>query len=162
MRSQLIQFVLGPLYAAAIFLRNSWWRIRRPLLVGVRVLVIHHRHVLLVRHRSGHRPWSLPGGGVEKGEQLAGAAARECAEETGTIVRIEHLLGTYDSFFLGVTNYIAVFVAAQIGERRPFRSFEIAEARYFPLDALPANIELGSARRIAAYRDGIHGQFGKW
>lgn len=162
MRSQIAQSILGPLYAAAVFVRNSWWRVRRPLLVGVRVLVVHNNQVLLVRHRSGTRPWSLPGGGVERGEQLAAAAARECAEETGATVHVERLLGTYDSFFLGMSNYIGVFVATQVGERRPFQSFEIAEARYFPFDALPATIELGSARRVAAYRAGKSGEYGKW
>jgi 8-oxo-dGTP diphosphatase len=37
--------------------------------------------------------WTLPGGGVELGESIEGAAVREVAEETGYAVRLGGLLG---------------------------------------------------------------------
>lgn len=47
--------------------------------------------------RRGHPPaegrWSLPGGKVEGGETLAGAVAREVAEETGLSVEVDGLVG---------------------------------------------------------------------
>ncbi len=56
----------------------------RPI-VGVGGVVIHRQRALLIRR--GREPlkgeWSIPGGVVELGEELAEAARRELKEETG-------------------------------------------------------------------------------
>src|SRR5262245_60673385 len=104
------QALLRPVYASAMWLRGMAWSLRRPTLVGVRALIVRDGHVLLVRHRHGRQPWALPGGGVERYERLDEAARREAREETGAHVRIDQLLGMYDAFGGGVSNYIAVFV----------------------------------------------------
>ncbi|MFE5209144.1 NUDIX hydrolase [Streptomyces sp. NPDC056600] len=51
--------------------------------------------VLLARHVSpqGASTWSLPGGGVEHGEDPFDAVVREVAEETGCDAEVERLLG---------------------------------------------------------------------
>ena len=156
------QALLGPIYALAVALRRVFWSLRRPVMVGVRALVVCDGAVLLVRHRAGQRPWGLPGGGVARYERLAEAARREAHEETGVPVRIERLLGIYDSFHDGLSNYIAVFVCAPLGELAPPRSLEIAEARYFPMGAPPADIDPGTRRRIADYQAGAQGQAKRW
>ncbi len=156
------QQVLGPLYSLALRLRRRYWLLTRPTLVGVRVLVARGDEVLLVRHRSGSEPWSLPGGGVERYERLAEAARREAYEETGVQVRALRLLGVYDNFHSGTSNYVAVFAAEPLGPPRPPRSLEIAEARFFPADALPPGVERGSRRRIAEWRSGGAGLSSLW
>lgn len=50
--------------------------------------------VLLVQ-RSDNGLWALPGGGMEIGETLAGAAEREVLEETGYRVRVVDVIGIY-------------------------------------------------------------------
>jgi len=54
-------------------------------LVGVGGVVIHRHHVLLIRR--GSEPlkgeWSIPGGMLELGEELATGVQRELKEETG-------------------------------------------------------------------------------
>lgn len=54
-------------------------------LVGVGGVVIHRDRVLLIRR--GHEPlkgeWSIPGGLLELGEELAAGVRRELKEETG-------------------------------------------------------------------------------
>jgi 8-oxo-dGTP diphosphatase len=156
------QVLLGSIYAMAMRLRGVAWSVRRPTLVGVRALIVRDGDMLLVRHRHGRRPWSLPGGGVERYERLDEAARREAHEETGARVRIDQLLGMYDAFGGGVSNYIAVFVCTPFDEPRPPRSLEIAEARFFPLAAPPAGLDRGSGRRLAEYLAGERGVARLW
>ena len=60
--------------------------------------------VLLTRNSArGPHPgrWSLPGGGVEHGEQPAATVAREVEEETGLVATPGALLGVHDERFTG-------------------------------------------------------------
>ncbi|MBZ5561880.1 MAG: NUDIX hydrolase [Acidobacteriia bacterium] len=69
----------------------------RPI-VGVGGVVIHRRRALLIRR--GREPlkgeWSIPGGVVELGEELAKAARRELKEETGLEVEPLAVIAVFD------------------------------------------------------------------
>jgi ADP-ribose pyrophosphatase YjhB (NUDIX family) len=129
----------------------------RPMTLGVRGVVIDgDERVLLVRHGyvSG---WYFPGGGVEVGETCADALARELEEEARVALRGPPVLhGLFFNAKPSRRDHVAVYVIrdfAVLGERAP--DWEIEEARFFPLDALPAETTAGTRARLAEIFDSI-------
>ncbi len=142
-------------------LRLKWW-ITRPLSVGVRMILIEHERVLLVRH-TYQQHWYFPGGAVERGELLLDAAMREAREEAGITFLVEPtLFGVYTSFAESKSDHIATFCCTefQVGER-PDR-WEIEDCRFFPLAALPADLSPACARRLAEYQAGQGPYAAEW
>lgn len=109
----------------------------------VRVFVLNERaEVLLVRSWFGYQRWSLPGGGIKRGEALAGAAMRETFEETGVSLD-ERKLARLGEFENGDSS--APFVVdcwlAQI-KKQPAgiaarHRLEVLDAAWFALEHLP-------------------------
>jgi ADP-ribose pyrophosphatase YjhB (NUDIX family) len=69
----------------------------RPI-VGVGAVILRDGKVVLIKRR--YEPlkgeWSLPGGGVEIGETLEAAVAREMLEETGLEVEVGPVIEVFD------------------------------------------------------------------
>ena len=79
------------LYWLAALLFEGWRRLVRPHTHGALVAIWCEGELLLVE-TSYRRSWSLPGGGIERGETARQAAVRELAEEVGLRVRAEQLV----------------------------------------------------------------------
>lgn len=61
----------------------------QPPAIRVSAFILREGRILLVRQQTAvHSYWLLPGGGVERGESLIGAAARETREECGLEVKV--------------------------------------------------------------------------
>lgn len=131
----------------------SWyWRLRKPLTLGVRLIVTdRQKGVLLVRH-TYVKGWYLPGGGVEKGESFQDAARRELWEECRTEARSMTLCHLYYSEREGKRDYIALFHVDDFRqEQQEPNDPEVAEYRFFPWDGLPREMTPATSRRIEEF-----------
>ncbi|MDA3901236.1 MAG: NUDIX domain-containing protein [Spirochaetes bacterium] len=71
---------------------------KKNIRIRVAGLLIENGSLLMVCHKKNNRSyWLLPGGGVEYGETLQEALAREFEEELGIIVEPKDLLFSIDS-----------------------------------------------------------------
>jgi 8-oxo-dGTP diphosphatase len=61
--------------------------------VGAYGVCVADERILLTRFTGGERRWSLPGGGVDFGEDPLDGVVREVKEETGYVVSVVRLLG---------------------------------------------------------------------
>jgi 8-oxo-dGTP pyrophosphatase MutT (NUDIX family) len=130
---------------------HLYWRWARGMTLGVRGLVIDKdQRIFLVTHT--YVPgWQLPGGGVEPGETMTEALARELMEE-GNIEILEPpvLHGLFFNSRVSQRDHIAVFVVRSFRQPRPpVANGEIAAHGFFSLDALPEATTPGTRARIA-------------
>ena len=147
-----------PTFAEAALRRvlHAYWRVQRGLTLGVRGAAIDgENRVFLIRH-TYIRGWHLPGGGVEAGETTLDALRRELLEEA----RIEvagppRLHGVLFNTGASIRDHVLIYEVRSfrvIEPKRPDR--EIAEAGFFPLDALPEGTTGATRRRLAEILDG--------
>jgi ADP-ribose pyrophosphatase YjhB (NUDIX family)/GNAT superfamily N-acetyltransferase len=108
---------------------------------AVGVVVALEGNVVMVRRRYEPRAgcWALPAGFMELGESAEDAAIRECHEETGLLVRVDHLLGVY-SYGEGQRTGLLIIYAATATSGELVAADDATEAGAFALDALPTPI----------------------
>jgi ADP-ribose pyrophosphatase YjhB (NUDIX family) len=124
--------------------------IRSPRRLGVRGVVLDAQgQVLLVRHTyvSG---WYLPGGGVEAGETVVAALARELREESGVeLLGAPRLHGLFFNPKISRRDYVACYVVREFRVTPIESNFEIVEARFFPVEAVPTDTSRATRARLA-------------
>ena len=120
---------------------------------GVKVMLFNQDgELLLIRNSYGRRDlWVFPGGGIARGEPAEAAARREVREEVGCEAANLRYLSTHLSADEGKRDTIHLFAADAVGAVVT-DGVEVAEARFFPLDALPPSISDAALRRISEYR----------
>lgn len=133
------------------------FRIVRPMTMGVRALVIDgENRVFLVRHT--YVPgWHLPGGGVEAGETLPQAIAKELREEANIrLTGAPQLHGMFHNSHVSPRDHVAVYVVRAFVQDGPRGAdHEIAETGFFALDALPPATTRGTRARLAEVFGGV-------
>ncbi|MEO3775307.1 NUDIX domain-containing protein [Micromonospora sp. B11E3] len=99
--------------------------------------------LLLVRHAYGPTElWALVAGFVEAGESLEAAAQREVAEEVGLAIGRPAYVDSQPWAMSGPGTLLAGFTAtaADPAAEPVVDGRELAQARWFPLDALPPEL----------------------
>jgi 8-oxo-dGTP pyrophosphatase MutT (NUDIX family) len=137
-------------------LMHLYWRWSRPATLGARAVVIDGEgRIFLVKH-SYVGGWHLPGGGVETGETLGRALARELMEEGNIRLTGPPLLhGMYFNARVSRRDHVALYVVrdfVQDGPPQPNR--EIIAHGFFSSGALPPDTSRATRERIAEVLDG--------
>jgi 8-oxo-dGTP pyrophosphatase MutT (NUDIX family) len=131
-------------------LLHLYWRFSRGMTLGVRAAAVDgDGRVFLVRHT--YVPgWHLPGGGIEPGETALAALARELREEARIELSGEpQLVGVYQNLIASDRDHVLLYVVRDFRlteAKTPDR--EIAEAGFFPPDALPDGVTAGTRARL--------------
>jgi len=139
---------------------SVWWKLVRPLTIGVRVMVVEEGRLLLVKPVYLDY-WTLPGGGVKRSETLEQTARREVWEETGIKLGPLTLLGVYDNLQEGKRDYVALFQAGCVSHE-DVSSWEVEGAEFFPLEDLPMALSPATRQRLEERARGQFPSFGRW
>ena len=75
--------MIRPVMTSLFQLKRLFWRVRRPVAIGVRIAPIRGDGAVLMVQHTYLTGWYLPGGGAASGETHHDAAAPEQAEEAG-------------------------------------------------------------------------------
>lgn len=125
-----------------------------PVALGVHVLIVDaDGKVLLARH-SYMKGWSLPGGGVGRGEPPLTALRRELREEIGSVTSAEpELIGMYSRRVGWATNVVLLYklINASV-EFTP--NFEVREIQFVDPKSPPPGTSAGTRRRLAEFASG--------
>jgi ADP-ribose pyrophosphatase YjhB (NUDIX family) len=124
-------------------------RLMRGKTLGARVVVVDEQERVLLVRPGYVAGWTLPGGGVDRGETLAQAAVRELMEDAA-VEALEplqfHGIFSNDADFPG--DHVACYVLRRFTQGAFKPGFEIREARFFHLHELPPDLKPGSRARI--------------
>jgi ADP-ribose pyrophosphatase YjhB (NUDIX family) len=119
--------------------------------VAVGTVVKGEEGLLLLKRsiQPGYGKWVYPGGYVDRGETLEGAAVRETVEETGVRISLGPLLGLYS--YAGRALIVIVYEGSPVsGDPGP--TPEALEAGWFAAEAIPWG-ELAFHSTRSALRD---------
>ena len=145
---QAIRRALDPAIRPLVHL---YWRFTRGATLGARAMVIDGQgRGFLVKH-SYVDGWHLPGGGVETGEPLRTALARELAEEGNIVITgVPALHGMFFNSRISRRDHVALYIVREFRlDGAPVPNHEIVEHGFFALDALPADTTRATRARIA-------------
>jgi 8-oxo-dGTP pyrophosphatase MutT (NUDIX family) len=136
---------------------HFYWRFARGATLGARALVIDgHGRVFLVKH-SYVDGWHMPGGGVETGETMLTALARELAEEGNIKLKGQpQLFAVYFNARVSRRDHVGLYIVRDFLQDAPPRpNREIIEHGFFAIDALPEDTTRATRARIAEVFGGV-------
>ena len=141
---------------------TAYWKVFQPITIGVKVIITCEDKLLLVT-QSYQSYWSLPGGGVEAGESVYEAAARELVEETSIKVSPASFMlrSIHFSKSEAKSDHIALLSTVCDVCHQPIINSELSKAGWFGLAELPNGVSPATMRRINEYSSKIEPDL-KW
>ena len=124
-------------YKVAARLRRFYWFVFRPKTFGVKCVVQHHGRWLMIRNSYGNGHWTLPGGGLHRGEEPEHAAIREVREEVGVELAHVESIGSYENNREYKHDTVYCFVGSAASPDHRIDKKEVIEAAWFDPSALP-------------------------
>jgi 8-oxo-dGTP pyrophosphatase MutT (NUDIX family) len=126
---------------------------------GVLVRRLRGRWMLAAIRPAGKEAglWALPKGRIGRDEKPEETALREVEEETGVQARSLRKLGDVryvytwhgERIFKVVSFYLLRYVRGRLGDLAPATAFEVAEARWLPLEEAPRLLAYKGEREMA-------------
>jgi len=127
--------------------------------VGINIFVIKNGKLLLGKRKNvfGDGTWGLPGGHLEPGETMVGAAKRELLEETGLIAK-NMIFSNLTNGYSRKEHYLQVaFTANEAhGEVRLTEPDKCEELNWFNLTELPDNLFPPHIKQIENFLNNTH------
>mgnify|MGYP001426172545 CR=1 FL=1 len=146
-----VDAIRRPLEPAIRRVFHTYWRFSRGLTLGVRGLVLDEQgRVFLIKH-SYVAGWHLPGGGVEIGESLATALARELREEGNIeLIGAPELFAVYWNRRVARRDHVALYVVRSFRQSAPPQpNREIVAHGFFAPNALPDGTTTSTRARLS-------------
>ncbi|OHA26454.1 MAG: hypothetical protein A3C06_02655 [Candidatus Taylorbacteria bacterium RIFCSPHIGHO2_02_FULL_46_13] len=131
---KVVIFIKRILYTIVNPVQRVYWFLFRPDTRGVKCVLECNGHVLFVRLGYAHKGWTIPGGGVKRGESFEEAARREVQEEVGILVENVRKIGEYKNTSQYKRDTVEVFYAAVAIPTFKVDGFEIVEAQWADQD----------------------------
>ncbi len=133
--------ILRPFLPWLESLRRAHWFVFRPTTYGVKAVITFGNDVLLIRNAYGRRNWTFPAGGVKAREDQEKALKREVMEEVGIDLKKAVFVGSFVSSKEYKKDNIFAYISRVENRNVEKDDFEIAEAKWFPLDKMPPLLE---------------------
>lgn len=86
--------------------------------------------------------WDVPGGFLEEGEDPVDGLRRELREEAGIEIDVGDFVGVFTDTYGEVSHVLNLVWEARIAEGEPTPDDDVSELRWFPIDAMPDDVEL--------------------
>lgn len=115
---------------------RTLWFITRPTTSGAKVVVVCGYEILLIKTTYGYG-YSLPGGGIKKGEKPSDAAIREVKEEVGIQLDTVIPLPPFKTFEEYKDDTVYSFYAEVKKKDFTLDKLEIDSAEWHHIDRLP-------------------------
>jgi 8-oxo-dGTP diphosphatase len=146
-----IATILDVLLANIYFWSSIFADLKKEILPAVSAIILNDKGEILMQKRVDTRKWCIISGHVEFGESVEEAIIREVHEEANVRCEVVRLIGVYSSpqyttyYYTDrtvqyVVSYFEVRLLGPI--QADITNAETEKFSYFPLDALPQEIDL--------------------